>query len=285
MDMIYIFTALYCEANIFIRQFHLKKVMESACFQQFASESGQMLLTISGVGEIAAASAVSSVCTQYPPGADDYLLNIGSCAKPGEKGGIFLIHKLTEYATGKTFYPDILYKHGFLEAEIVTGMVPWENKRKDSGEPAVCLQGRCLYDMEAAAVYQAGAYFFGPHQMVFLKLVSDSGEGDRLTGDDIGRLMEAHQDSIFRFCERLLQIAQAGRRTEDLPEQWFRRLCEDMHCSKAMGDSLKQYIRYAVLAGVDYQKAVQEMYQGRRLPCKDKREGKQRFEEFKQRLL
>ena len=175
--MIYLVTALYCEAQMFIEHFSLKKVMENTRFQQFASESGQILLTVSGVGEIAAASAVSSVCAKDLPGSDDFLMNVGICAAQGGQDGIFLIHKLTEQTTGKTFYPDMLYRHGFNEAELVTGMTVW--KRHNSGRTAdgvqlsgqdaaadgVRLSERCLYDMEAAGVYQAGAYFFAPHQM------------------------------------------------------------------------------------------------------------------------
>ena len=32
-----------------------------------------------------------------------------------------------------------------------------------------------LVDMEAAAIYQAGNYYYAPHQMLFLKVVTDHG--------------------------------------------------------------------------------------------------------------
>ena len=296
--MIYLVTALYCEAQMFIEHFSLKKVMENTRFQQFASESGQILLTVSGVGEIAAASAVSSVCAKDPPGSDDFLMNVGICAAQGGQDGIFLIHKLTEQTTGKTFYPDMLYRHGFNEAELVTGMTVW--KRHNSGRTAdgvqlsgqdaaadgVRLSERCLYDMEAAGVYQAGAYFFAPHQMQFLKVVSDQGEAGRLSGETVRQLMEAHREKIFAYMQQLLQQAphQSGQKDSRM-EQWMDRLCADMHCSKAMEDRLRQYVRYAFLAGIDWQQAATQMYAQQWLPCRDKREGKKCFEQFKQRLL
>lgn len=303
--MIYIFTALYCEACVFIEHFHLKKVLENTRFQQFSSKSGRMLLTISGVGEIAAAACVSSVCTSQSPGRGDFLLNMGTCAGTAKQGSIFLIHKLTEHATGKTFYPDILYRHGFQEAELITGMQVFsgEDQQDQKGISRVC-----LYDMEAAAVYQAGAYFLGPHQMIFLKMISDCGKDSKQSGEFIRQMVEMHEEELAAFTEQLLQIMQdkgqpkhlrykqrsAVASQSDITDQkkqaecsksWTDQLCTDLHCSKTMCDLLRQYIRYAALAGIDYPKAVREMYQDHRLPCKDKREGKQRFEELKSRLL
>lgn len=328
--MIYIFTAFYWEAQGLIEQFHLKKVMGSTRFQQFTDEAAKILLTVSGVGEIAAAVAVSSVCTSFPPRKEDFLLNIGICAGDAKKGSIFLIHKLTEQATGKTFYPDLLYRHGFLEAELVTCMVPWQREPGagsaglesgagsaglESGpgsgglNPDAGLHGsdrepgktdgrsdgcagfrRCVFDMEGAAVYQAGACYFAPHQMLFLKLVSDNGEGARLSGTLVRQLLEMHQERVRAFLEQLLQVCgqQGERETERKAEQmqqWIRGLCMDLHASKTMGDQIRQLVRYAVLAGVDCRPVVERMYQERRLPCKDRREGKQRFEELKRQLL
>ena len=50
--MVYIFTALYCEAQIFIRQFNLTKNLENTWFQEFQNEEAHIRLTVTGVGEI-----------------------------------------------------------------------------------------------------------------------------------------------------------------------------------------------------------------------------------------
>ena len=170
--MIYIFTALYCEAHIFIRKYNLIKNNENIWFQEFYNESSGLRLTITGVGEIAAATAVGSVCSIYKPTQEDLLLNVGICAHSTEKHGIFLCNQIIEKATGKTFYPDMLYRSNFCEGTIVTEMLPW-NALNDN--PKTKSSAGNLYDMEAAAIYQAGIHFFGPHQMIFLKIVSDRG--------------------------------------------------------------------------------------------------------------
>lgn len=289
------FTALYCEAHLFIKEFQLEKIPESTRFQQFYNETSGIRLTITGVGEIAAAAAVSSVCTKYGPKEEDMLFNVGTCAYRKGSGGVFLCNKIIEQATGKTFYPDILYRHAFKEKTIVTGMEPFDVVGMQPFETDEhCRQAKAerLYDMEAAAVYQAGSYFFGPHQMVFLKAVSDEGRAGSVSARQVEALLEGCGEPLIDFIRRFSRQASEGEREysekEHLvqkSEELFKRLCTDMHCSKAMGDLLKQYLRYLSLAGVDYASVVQSMYREGLLPCKDKREGKLCFEEFKRRLL
>lgn len=283
--MIYIFTALYCEASTLIRLLHLKKKPENTRFQEFCSEKSDVRLTITGVGEIAAAAAVSSICTAYPPTEDDLLINFGTCAHVSKGDGIFMCNQIFEQETGRSFYPDMLLRHSFQEASIVTGMSPWNfGQEKEAPAP---LMGGALYDMEAAAVYQAGAYFFGPHQMLFLKLVSDFGSADGVSKEQVVHLMEEYKDCLSDFIERLRRMTgnreQASVRKKQ--EEIAKKLCLDLHCSKAMGDSLRQHLRYLALTGTDYNSVIDSLYQEGLLPCKDKREGKLRFEELKRRLF
>lgn len=283
--MIYIFTALYCEASLFIRHFQLKKNPDNTRFSEFYSETAGIRLTVTGVGEIAAAVAVSSVCTKYGPTSEDLLLNIGTCARLTGDDGIFLCNKIMEQATGKTFYPDLLYRHGFAEEMIVTGMRPWDGIAIRSAS----YPDGTLYDMEAAAVYQSGSCFCGPHQMLFLKIVSDHGTADAVTEEQVGHLMEAHREPLCTFIELLRDItAEHARKSHGQyrePEALIEKLCADLYCSKVMRDSLRQYIRYGSLAGADIPAVIQGMYAEELLPCRDKREGKQRLEEFKRRLF
>lgn len=284
--MIYLFTALYCEAHLFIRHYELVKNPENTCFQEFYNETAGIRLAITGVGEVSAAAAVGSICSVHRPGRQDLLLNVGTCARKAEGDGIFLCNQIIEQATGRTFYPDMLYRHEFAEETLVTGMLPW-NSEHDSAGPADW--GGTLYDMEAAAIYQAGSYFFGPHQMIFLKIESDCGLARTVSPKQVEQVMEQYQDRICAYLSQLQMIANGERKEErDLPykeETLFEKLCTDMHCSKAMGDSLRQHIHYLILAGADYHAVIQKMYQQRLLPCKDKREGKLRFEELKRRLF
>lgn len=303
--MIYVVTALYQEAHGLIRELELKKNTAYAPFEVFDNESAGIRLVVTGVGEIAAAAATAAVCARDGADAADFLVNIGCCAaaesaagscEPADRdmdsgygaahaaqiGDLYVCHKITEQATGKTFYPDILYRHPWREREVVTGMQPLQRAAAHG----------VLYDMEAAAVYQAGIRFFSPDRMLFLKVVSDFGVAgqERMTAETLTGLLEQHVKEVAAFLTNLREAADEeetlrsdGILQED--EMVLERLFAALHCSQTMRASARQYITYAALTGYDWKAELEEWYARGLLPCKDRREGKVRLEELKQVLL
>lgn len=298
--MIYVMMALYQEAHGLIRELKLKKNTAYAPFEVFDNESAGIRLVVTGVGEIAAAAATAAVCARDGADTADFLVNIGCCAAGGcepadrdmdsgygaahaaQTGDLYVCHKITEQATGKTFYPDILYRHPWKERELVTGMQPLQRAAAHGA----------LYDMEAAAVYQAGIRFFSPDRMLFLKVVSDFGVAgqERMTAETLTGLLEQHVKEIAAFLANLREAADEeetlrndGILQED--EMVLERLFAALHCSQTMRASARQYITYAALTGYDWKVELKEWYARGLLPCKDRREGKVRLEELKQVLL
>ena len=304
--MIYVVTALYQEAHGFIRELELKKNTAYAPFEVFDNENAGIRLVVTGVGEIAAAAVVAAVCAQDGADAADFLINIGCCAAANagadsgcetvdsgmdsgygaahaaQIGDLYVCHKITEQATGKTFYPDILYRHPWKERELVTGMQPLQRAAAHGA----------LYDMEAAAVYQAGIRFFSPDRMLVLKVVSDFGIAgqERMTAEALTGLLEQHVKEVVAFLTNLREAADEeetlrndGILQED--ETVLERLFAALHCSQTMRASARQYITYAALTGYDWKAELEEWYARGLLPCKDRREGKVRLEELKQVLL
>lgn len=302
--MIYIITAMYAEAHPFITRFQLKKDISHTRFQVFFNnglpgQEADLCLIISGTGMIPAATALSSICTEYGVGHEkqgDFLLNVGVCGQIWNKnvsgaenscqtGKLFLCNKIKEQITGRTFYPDILFRHSFAEAPILTGPKPYEKNTPVNIEETDFF----LYDMEASAIYQAGSCFFGPHRMSFLKVVSDDGNAGRVTSEQIGNLIAGNMGFLTDYIKDLQVIAREERQADlfqekSLQENWDK-LCCDLHCSRTMSESLRQHLRYCILSGIDYTSVLEEMYRTGKLPCRDKREGKQCFEELKERLL
>ena len=274
--MIYIFSAFYAEAKNIIDHYGLKKEKspEMVRFDVFANDSIRLVIT--GVGEINAAAAVSNIGGAYGISPDDEILNVGCGAGFSSDiclGSIFLGNKLTEQMTGRTFYPDMLMKANFRECEIVT-VARVLNEGCDS----------VVYDMEAAAVYQAAAFFVGPHRMHFIKLVSDAGE--RIDQSKITELFALQEDKICGYIDILLSVGGNKTSIDDTKSAWnIDRLTSDMRCSKVMGDQLSQLIKYCRLSGIDYKAVLDEYYTNGLLPCESKREGKKCLFELKQRLL
>ena len=284
LSMIYIFSAFYAEAKNIIDHYGLKKEKspETVRFDVFANDSIRLVIT--GVGEINAAAAVSNIGGAYGISPDDEILNVGCGAGFGNEtclGSIFLGNKLTEQMTGRTFYPDMLMKTNLMECEIVT-VTRVLNEGCDS----------VVYDMEAAAVYQAAAFFVGPHRMHFIKLVSDAGE--RIDQSKITELFALQEEKICGYIDMLLSAgadkASIDKKTKGkntaAESSWnMDRLISDMRCSKVMGDQLAQLIKYCRLSGIAYKAVLDEYYAKGLLPCESKREGKKCLFELKQRLL
>ena len=274
--MIYIFSAFYAEAKNIIDHYSLKKEKspETVRFDVFANDSIRLVIT--GVGEINAAAAVSNIGGAYGISPDDEILNVGCGAGFGNEtclGSIFLGNKLTEQMTGCTFYPDMLMKTNLMECEIVT-VTRVLNEGRDS----------VVYDMEAAAVYQAAAFFAGPHRMHFIKLVSDAGE--RIDQSKITELFALQEEKICGYIDMLLSVGGNKASIDDTKSAWnIDGLISDMRCSKVMGDQLAQLIKYCRLSGIDYKAVLDEYYTKGMLPCESKREGKKCLFELKQRLL
>ena len=166
--MIHIFTALYPEAKPLIQALSLKKRAAQTHYQQFLSEEGDLSLTITGVGPMQAAAVTASVLTDFEAGAQDQLLSLGTAARLTTcPASMYHVNKITEAVTMRDFYPDMLLNTGLPEASLITGAKLYT--KQESGYAAD------LYDMEAAAVYQAASMFLGPHQMNFLRIVTDDG--------------------------------------------------------------------------------------------------------------
>lgn len=285
--MIYVFTALHCEAYAIIKKFSLARNNEITRFQVFTGEENEIILTITGAGIVSAATAVGSICTMYKAGRKDFLINVGTCAGFSSEG-IYLCNKISEQSTGRTFYPDILYRHDFMEKSIITVAEPISHKNT-AAAVQIMPDNDKLYDMEASSIYQAGTYFFAPHHMSFLKMVSDSGNADKVTPEQISSLMEKNIEKIAEYINNLIYIGKSENQRENIMNGedtlFLEKLCEDMHCSKVMGDSLKQYVLYCILSGISYKPVIEQMYADGKLPCGSKREGKKYFEELKRQLL
>ena len=301
--MIHIFTSLYPEAKPLIQALSLKKRATQTHYQQFLSEEGDICLTITGVGPLQAAAVTASVLTDYDAGAQDQLLSLGTAARLTTcPASMYHVNKITEAATMRDFYPDMLLNTGLPEASLITGAKLYT--KQESGYAAD------LYDMEAAAIYQAASMFLGPHQMNFLRIVTDDGltqeemetgmtmrtvtnaasgtESKPAVGTEASapRSLAAHVtdcveqqvDTIVTVVDKLraLMAAEAAGHqvlTEN-EQQLVDKLIADAHFSKVMADECVQLIRYAALSELDWQQPIAALYAEGLVPTRDKRAGK-----------
>ena len=125
--MVYIFAAHKGEVEHLIKKLSLGKRKTSFPFLQYEGE--EILLTITGQGQINASASVASTLQEEKAKKGDLLLSLGSAAAIlGRKrtsedlpGRWFWIQSLEQESTGRKFYPDLLYKPDFSEAGLITG--------------------------------------------------------------------------------------------------------------------------------------------------------------------
>ena len=126
--MVYIFAAHKGEVEHLIKKLSLGKRKTSFPFLQYEGE--EILLTITGQGQINTSVSVAATLQEEKAKKGDILLSLGSAALILGKnrtaseemmGRWFWIQKLEQQSTGRCFYPDLLYKLDFPEAGLLTG--------------------------------------------------------------------------------------------------------------------------------------------------------------------
>lgn len=324
--MLIISAALYSEAKPFIEFYNLKKDLSYPSFQVFRKED--TVLYITGTGPMEAAIITAAFLTRESPAAADLFLNIGICGSRRRDlplGTPVLCNKLIEAETGRTFYPDVLYSHPFREGSIITSCrrqteLPdssegsimedffsnetssisengFRNENSSDSVNGFIKSGAALpaenalpfADMEAAALYQAGRYFFQPHQMFFIKIISDylmPAPPSLKEAIDVSRLVGDNVEVIAQWINGLLN--KFSKTTNDFTKEeteYIRQLSESLKLSVTMEHELTQYLRYCKLVKGDFLSFTSLLAKEMPLPVKSKLEGKKCLDYFKKNLL
>lgn len=306
--MIDIVTALSVEARPLTEALRLKRKDTGGRFRTYENEEETIRLTVTGPGGILSAAAVGMLLGEaWTSGERHFLISFGSCAqvsqskmtsdhkKPGT-GRLFLGNQLVNTDSQRVFYPDLLIREDIPEAEILTGSRILEgledvkalepvlreyvgNKEDYPGRETV------LYDMESAAVYEAGSCFLGPHEMGFLRVVTDAGDGKNVTAEDVDRCVRNALPELLSYIQRadlFLRSQKKGDKEAEL-DGACATLSADLKCSVTMRHQLMQILRYFAAAGISWKEAVQPMYDRGILPVRSRTEGKRVLEKLSNR--
>lgn len=286
--MILIVCALYAEAAGIIEHYELKKKRDpSLKFDAFEKEDGSLSLILTGVGLVNAAAAVSAAAVFYGLKQGDRILNIGTGAGCGKRGTVVLVNRIVNQMTGKTFYPDMLLKTELPEKTAVTVAKPVTQAEMDGCEDTV-------FDMEAAGVFEAAAFYVGQEDISILKVLSDQGLNGQEPVEDLKTVVkESMAEALPGLTAYLELLKKADReekagetaRKEASLEEFVRKLSGDLCCSVTMENRLRQLIRYAGLEGTGHERIIRELYEEGLLPAGSKNEGKQVMKELENRLL
>lgn len=228
---------------------------------------------------------------------------------------LYLVNKLTDLDSGATYYPDLLIRSDLPEAEIITGSrILGENSEKNANRnldqnsddkrqmanlaavtgvhsrvaglrdnnerfPAVM-----LYDMEAAGIYEAARLFLGPHQLHFLKGVTDHGTdaNGRIDVAAFRERMETYADMALPYLHVLANTPRQQGKFSHAQEAFLEeKISTALHASVTMQLQIRQLVRYAALAGFDVEKIFEQCMATHDGSCRDRREGKLLLEQLR----
>ncbi|MFZ7134175.1 MAG: hypothetical protein ACOWWR_17660 [Eubacteriales bacterium] len=274
--MIYLCISTYDEAIPFIQEFNLKKDVQSCKFQIFKKD--EVVLIISGRGKVSAAIAVTYLLSKHQRKDSDILINIGICIDKKEikdSERIYLVNKIIDQDMGKTFYPDMLFKHPFQEIAIQTDSLLSDKEDHQMEEH--------LSDMEASGIYQGATRFLKSHQVVIIKVTSYEGiNHKKLIKDRIMRLMEEKAKEIIPW---IIQVRGFSCYKHGLTHEDFilaQHVAKNLKLTSTISSQLEQLLTYYKLRYGDITNLMREYAQ---IECKTKNEGKRIFAELKGRLF
>ena len=193
--MLCLVIALPAEARPLIAHYKLKSV-DGHPYRLYAGDD--LRLIISGIGKIAAASAVAyqqALLSDLPAA----WLNVGIAGHADAPlDTALLAHKIVDAASGKTFYPSF------------TSTPPCPTTLLNTvDQPETAYANSCAYDMEASGFCETAQRFATGELVHCLKVVSDNPQcplGD-LDAKKVEQLITAQLESVAVMGEALSDLA------------------------------------------------------------------------------
>ena len=192
--MIYLTTALACEAKPLVDFYRLKKETASNAFPCYRSE--EMGLVVSGMGRIAMAAATAYLGAYYRANAGISIwLNVGVAGHSTlEPGSAVLVDKVTEHGTTKHWYPLFVKMPALPSCSLTT---------VDTPEKTYVMQ--TLYDMEGSAFIETAARFTHFEFVHLYKVVSDNADSGiaHINKQFVSQVIENKTEEIDQLIQAL----------------------------------------------------------------------------------
>jgi nucleoside phosphorylase len=189
-----IVSAIFIEAKVFIEKYNLK-IIKDRFFKIYQNED--YLVIISGVGKIKMAMATSYILYKINP---SIIINFGISASLSHNiGDVFLINKIIDFASNRSYYPDILRKHNLKECDIITYDTP-------QSDDTNILNKNHLIDMEASGFFQSAFHFTALHKIMIIKVISDNANKGTLIKSMVQEICFNAFDKIDYFLQNYIVV-------------------------------------------------------------------------------
>ena len=198
MPLTQIMVALPGEAKALIAYYGLKRRLSETAFSIY--EKDGVCLTVSGVGKVAMAAAVSYVHVLFGVETPKIWLNPGIAGHPrAGLGELFIAHKITDVDTDQCWYPPLCFTPPCPSEQVFTVSKVLPDYPCDG-----------LYEMEASAFQAAATRFCSAELVHSLKIVSDNREfpATRVNARQVSELIGARVEEIEAVRRMQCELAQ-----------------------------------------------------------------------------
>ena len=236
-------TALFDEAKPFIEATGCKKVSNAGNLTYYQGE--EISLLIAGCGKVAAAVAVARMLERLDLENVGHVINVGTCGASDSTiplGTLHLVHKITDQATGRNYFPDRLCASPFQEGSLIT---------VDAGQTQESARKDSLYDMEASGIYQAATEFVTADRVHFLKIVSDHLEPETLIREKVQGWVLSCVPTVLEFVESLPKTEKA-KPSEEAELKWLKNVQEEWNLTETQYHQLKDVTIHFRLSNLDH---------------------------------
>ena len=270
--MLYVASALYEEVRPLIEKKQLKKEAGVRGLQLFSNE--KLKCAVCGTGQLNAASSAATLLEKVHAGSQDVLLWYGCAA--GIKPGVYQAECITDTVTQRTYYPDLLLDTDLPLTGFLSGyqLYAQQNARMD--------ETHGIYEMECAGAACAAGRVMGPHQLFFVRFVSDDGSGI-LTRQRLHDLSLQYAPVLEDLVNKLLAYQDLlCENTETDHGEMIDALAEKLHATVAMRAQIAQLLRYGHASGIDTDAFIKKALLAE---VKNKEEGKQVLHELEREIV
>jgi hypothetical protein len=241
VTLFHLFCALPCEAEPLIQHFKLTELKQFDLFRLYQSKDGNISLTITGIGKLNAASAVSYHHACLNTSVDNIWLNIGAAGHESMAvGEACLVNKITDNQSQACWYPQILFMPNCKSASLITLDTP------STGYQDV------LFDMEASGFYQMAIRLGSAELVHSLKVISDNNEYPTATvnADNVKKLIAAHKNTIDSILASLTPLADELSSINAEPEH-YQKFIQQWHFTQSERIQLSRLLRQWAVCLVD----------------------------------
>ena len=232
IGMLNLVIALPCEARPLAARYGLKPLEGGAAFPVYAGD--HVRLVVSGCGKAAAAAATGYLAAALPGPRPCAWLNIGVAGHGSAPlDTALLAHKVTDRASGRSYYPAIAFPF----PGPTTALVTVDEAETDYPEP-------CAYDMEGSGFCAAALRFAGAELVHCLKIVSDTPDAPpgRLSGKQVEALMEANLEVVEQLARSLAGLGAAAAALDQDPP-WFAEILKRWHFTASEQVQLRHLLK------------------------------------------